>query len=266
LYGPFFQFVDVEADREAGVERRGRSFMGSRSASIQSTELQQHIEDVNVQINQLLQQRDLAQSRLVNARMHAVGHAMEVATRFYEMFSHGYDPVNHPTKSQAAETFLRAVMRNDAVCTEFKGVDLFLRQYEVATLHHAGLMVTLKQVTLIDSGDDSIQVKAETTAHFRINRVALQKFFPSIIQDEQLVQQLIGKEYQMQYDKVYHFANGRIFQHESRADMCSGLLQMVGDPFLALKLVEASLMTKHGHWKISSDIVEDKHELKNSAM
>ena len=75
---------------------------------------------------------------------------------------------------------------------------------------------------------------------------------------------MIGLEYVVIYEMAFHFDNGRIFQHESRIDMISGLLNMVKDPFVAVKLLEASIMTKHGHWEIDEQIVEDGHAIENS--
>ncbi|KAE8896161.1 hypothetical protein PF005_g28369 [Phytophthora fragariae] len=191
--------------------------------------------------------------------------AIDLTKGFYVHFSNGFDPLVHPE----AETFLRGIMLRDVVCSEFQGVDLFLSQYKVCTEGHASMRVFVHDVVVINenlSRDGAIQVLAKATARFRVSRATLEKFFPRIIDDEELAQQLIGKEYAIQYDKVFHFKHGRVFQHESQVDFCNSMLQMAQNPFVAMKLLEASLMTKHGHLKVDNRIEEDMNQLENTVL
>lgn len=158
-------------------------------------------------------------------------------------------------------------MHENVLCTEFQGVEMFLQQYRIGTESHSSFIIELGQVHVVsDEHNATIQIKADAVARMRITRETITRFFPSIVQDEYLVQQLIGKEYVMQYDKVFHFRDGRVFQHESRVDFGGGMVQLTQDPFVALKLLQASLMTKHGHWRVDNRIQEDRHELTNSML
>ncbi|TMW69599.1 hypothetical protein Poli38472_001755 [Pythium oligandrum] len=250
----------------AASSQRGRKFAGGRVTNLRESALVQQLHTVQAEVEALARRRDLMESMMLNAKVHAIQYAVQMTKQFYEIFSHGYNPAAHPMQSRQAEVFLRSLMTEDVMCTEFIGVDMFLRQYEIGALYHTSMSVALHDVSHVEHGDLAIHVKASAVARFRISRETLTRFFPSIIQDEQLTQQLIGQEYEMQYDKVFHFQNGRIFQHESRVDFCGGLMRMVGDPFLAMKLLQASIMTKHGHWKINNQIEEDRHELQNSLL
>uniref|UniRef100_K3WS37 Uncharacterized protein n=1 Tax=Globisporangium ultimum (strain ATCC 200006 / CBS 805.95 / DAOM BR144) TaxID=431595 RepID=K3WS37_GLOUD len=264
-YGDLFQFVEASGGATGG-ERRGRVVL--RSARAQNRRLTQEVQEMQQRVLELQHQRDLLQSEMVNSYENAIAHAMDMTKNFYMMFENGYDPVKTPVHAQTAAQFLRAVMDEDVVCTEFRGVDLFLRQYEVCCQGHESMKVSLKGLTLIsDSANDgAIQIYAHAVATLRINRETLLRFFPRIINDEELTQQLIGREYMLQYDKVFHFQDGHIFQHESRVDLCNGILDLVKDPFVAMKLLEASLMTKHGHLKIDHHIEEDQHSLANQVL
>ncbi|KAJ0399873.1 hypothetical protein ATCC90586_004449 [Pythium insidiosum] len=243
---------------------RRHAALSRRRVARQLTESHRRLEALRDEVLALQRRRDLAQSAKLNARMHAATLALDATRHFYELFACGYDPARRPELSRRAEQFLRSVMAEDVVCTEFRGVDTFLQQYEVSSTTHASMQVTLKSLSVVHDEADSISIKAEAIACFRIKRETLQRFFPTIILDEPLAQRLIGKAYELTYDKVFHFrADGRIFQHESRVDFCSSLLQLVGDPFLALQLLQASLMTKHGHWKVNSLVQEDRHALVN---
>ncbi|ETP52716.1 hypothetical protein F442_02319 [Phytophthora nicotianae P10297] len=235
-----------------------------------TTALNDELLAMQMEIETLQNRRQLLDSAMVNARTNAVTHAIDLTKGFYIHFSNGYDPINYPEQSRQAESFLRGIMRKDAICTEFQGVDLFLHQYKVATEGHASMRVFVHDIVVINedlsSKDSSVQILAKATARLRVSRTTLEKFFPRIIEDEELAQMLIGKEYVIQYDKVFHFKHGRIFQHESRVDFCNSMLEMAQNPFVAMKLLEASLMTKHGHLKLDNNIEEDKNQLENTVL
>ncbi|KAG1709946.1 hypothetical protein DVH05_016955 [Phytophthora capsici] len=232
--------------------------------------LQDEVHAMQVEIEMLQHRRLLLDSAMVNARTNAVAHAIDLTKGFYVHFSNGFDPLNHPEQSRQAETFLRGIMRKDAICTEFRGVDMFLNQYKLCTEGHTSMRVFVHDIISINedlsSRDAVIQVLAKATARCRISRTTLEKFFPRIIDDEELAQQLIGKEYVIQYDKVFHFKHGRVFQHESQVDFCNSMLEMAQNPFVAMKLLEASLMTKHGHLKVECGIEEDMNQLENTVL
>ncbi|GLD95509.1 hypothetical protein PINS_up004186 [Pythium insidiosum] len=252
----------VAAQHQRFVSRSCRT--ARRQAALARRRATRELTALRDEVLALQQRRDLVQSVMLNARMHATTFAMDTTRRFYEVFASGYDPARRPELSRRAEQFLRSIMAEDVVCTEFQGVDTFLQQYELSSTTHASMHVQLNSLSVVQHASEIVSIKAEAVAYFRIKRETLQRFFPTIILDEPLTQRLIGKAYELTYDKVFHFrADGRIFQHESRVDFCSSLLQLVGDPFLALKLLQASLMTKHGHWKVNSLVQEDRHALVN---
>ncbi|RLN59453.1 hypothetical protein BBJ28_00005815 [Nothophytophthora sp. Chile5] len=229
--------------------------------------LQSELRAMQEEVEALQRRRVLLESALVNRRTNAVAHAIDLTKGFYVHFSNGFDPVAHPTQCREAETFLRGIMKKDVICTEFQGVDLFLNQYKACTEGHASMRVFVHGISVINeelsSRDGAIQILAKAVAHFRVSRATLERFFPCIIEDEEMAQQLIGKEYAIQYDKVFHFQDGRVFQHESQVDFCNSMLEMAQNPFVAMKLLEASLMTKHGHLKLDNNIEEDKNQLEN---
>lgn len=262
------------ARREAKAAKRRLNSAPDKEADNQDEEgaeaLRNEVVAMQRQIEMLQRQRQLLDSAVVNARTNAVTHAIDLTKGFYVHFSNGYNPMSHPEQSRQAETFLRGIMRKDAICSEFQGVDLFLSQYQMATESHASMRVFVHEIVVVNqdlsSKDNSIQILAKATARFRVSRTTLEKLFPRIIDDEELTQQLIGKEYAIQYDKVFHFKHGRVFQHESQVDFCNSMLEMAQNPFVAMKLLEASLMTKHGHLKLDSNIEEDMNQLDNTAL
>jgi hypothetical protein len=226
----------------------------------------------------LERQHGLLTSTTLSVRANVVGHALAQVRQFYALFGRGYDPDKRPGESAVAARFLRSVMDEDVLCAEFRGVDTFLQQYHVCTIGHQSMQVLFQEAVVVnaaegddggddDGGDDDVvQVRANSVARFRVSRETLRRFFPSIAGDEALTQRLVGKEYVFQYDKVFHFRGGRVFQHESKVDFVNSLLTMVQNPFVAAKLLEAWVMTKHGHLKVNAQVVEDGHQLQDAVL
>lgn len=266
-YGDFFQFTTIQSsdatdDSDSLLRTQGRRSLRGYNR-LQADELR----DLQARVAELERQRDLMHSAMVNSYLTGISHAVEMVQQFYELFANGYDPIRFPEQSHTTEAFMRAVMKHDVLCTEFKGVDLFLNQYQVSSQAHTSFRLALLDIQVItDEHDDAIRIRASATCTLRIKRATLEQLFSAIIVDEALTQQLIGKAYVLQYDKVFHFQRGLVFQHESRVDLGKGILAMVGDPFAATKLLEASVMTKHGHLKLDSRIEEDAHTLENTIL
>lgn len=236
--------------------------------------LERELRAIREQVERLERQRVLLESAALTARANAAGHALAQVRQFYALFGNGYNPDKRPAESAVAARFLRSVMEEDVVCTEFRGVETFLQQYHVCTEGHRSMQVLFQDALVVNEGSSEwdldgggvIQVRANAVARFRVSRKTLRLFFPRIAGDEALTQRLVDKEYVFQYDKVFHFRGGRVFQHESKVDFVNSLLTMVQDPFVAAKLIEAWVMTKHGHLKVDAQVVEDRHQLQDAVL
>lgn len=284
-YGDLFHFLDSFASSSSAATTDPSAHTGGlcvprrRSVRAHNRMLTKELRDMQLRVAELERQRDLMHSAMLNAHANAVAHAMAMVKQFYVLFANGYDPTLYPQHSRTTEAFLRAVMAEDVVCTEFRGVDLFLQQYQVTSEAHASFQIALKRLTLLTPSNDALghdsatasdaetlQIKAEAVCTLQINRTTLERLFPPLINDEVLTQQLIGRSYCLQYDKVFHFQHGRVFQHESRVDFCTSMLALVQDPFVAMKLLDASLMTRHGHLKLDQRIEEGAYTLANAVL
>ncbi|KAG7380747.1 hypothetical protein PHYPSEUDO_006801 [Phytophthora pseudosyringae] len=256
---------DSDEEEEIQVDNQGETKQEEGTLALRDEVLAMQME-----IDTLQRRRLLLDPAMVNARTNAVAHAIDLTKGFYVHFSNGFDPASFPEQSRQAEIFLRGIMRKDVICSEFRGVELFLSQYKMCTEGHASMRIFVHEIVVINedlsSRDSAIQILAKATARCRVSRATLEKFFPRIIGDEELAQQLIGKEYTIQYDKVFHFKHGHVFQHESQVDFGNSMLEMAQNPFVAMKLLEASLMTKHGHLKVDSNIEEDMNQLENTVL
>lgn len=77
------------------------------------------------------------------------------------------------------------------------------------------------------------------------------------------MQSLIGKTYSFAFTLIAYVdaRDGRIFQTESTVDLTSALLDMLQDPFVTIKMVDA--MTKRGNLLLMDDVLEDQNVIEN---
>ncbi|KAJ0405487.1 hypothetical protein ATCC90586_000150 [Pythium insidiosum] len=109
-------------------------------------------------------------------------------------------------------------------------------------------------------------IKTTGTTTCRISRDTLVHFFPHILQDETLVQTLVGKEYEYGFTTIFHVNEaGRVFQFESQIDLATGLLSLLQDPFVTVKMIESSQWTKAGNLR-GTALREEQVEIQNGVI
>ncbi|GLE01820.1 hypothetical protein PINS_up010658 [Pythium insidiosum] len=109
-------------------------------------------------------------------------------------------------------------------------------------------------------------IKTGGTTTCRISRDTLVHFFPHVLQDETLVQTLVGKEYEYGFTMVFHVnPQGRVFQFESQIDLATGLLSLLQDPFVTVKMIESSRWTKAGNLR-GGELREEQVEIRNGVI
>ncbi|KAE9005254.1 hypothetical protein PR003_g17529 [Phytophthora rubi] len=99
----------------------------------------------------------------------------------------------------------------------------------------------------------------------QISRTTIKRVFPHILNDEELVQWLIGKTYSFSFTLIAYVdaTTGSVFQIESKVDLTSALLDLLQDPFVTIKMVEATKMSKHGNLLLATDVQEGQNAIEN---
>ncbi|GMF11497.1 unnamed protein product [Phytophthora lilii] len=91
----------------------------------------------------------------------------------------------------------------------------------------------------------TVQCVGRTT--LRISRDTIKHFFQPLLADEEMVQRLVGKTYDFPFVSRFHFnLSGRVFKLEPRAELASGLFDLVVDPFSTVRMLGASKLTDDG--------------------
>lgn len=211
----------------------------------------------------LERERCLSESARLMCRTNRACGAVDLAREYFKQFASGYDASDLDRVQQSAMTrqYMESVMLSDVMCREYKGVDNFLNQWQCYTENHERIEVHLRQITLIDDDEKWISVRGVGVTHLTISPQTFEKLFPSFYERTQqdptakaLAQALVGKEYCVDFDLVFHFNSlGRVVAHESKVHLATALLALLQDPIAAMDILDASLMTEDGHWKMAED-------------
>jgi hypothetical protein len=240
---------------------RKRLFKQRNQLTQEKCELSEQILALQQQIDEMERQKLLDDSKILHWRMNRTSIAVDLTREYFSMFSQGYDSTNmhRCITNKTTEEFMYAVMEDSVVCREYIGIENFLQQWEIYTRFHEKIQVRLLEINLIEEEDRMISIKALGEMKLEISLETLQHLFPKVLQDiknqeeeTKIIQTLVGKEYILSFDKVLHFnAHGKVFAHESKVHLASGLLSLLQDPFAAVKLINAAAITEDGHWKTS---------------
>lgn len=201
------------------------------------------------QVAALEQRQSLIQSAHVARVANASAVVADKVAEYYRQFSRGYDPDRFgPVASRKKESVLRAVMLEDVESPAFRDLDTFLVQWTNYSRYHAEMVTACKSVELMDSDDpDVYMVKCSGVTTLRISRDTIKHFFKPLLEDEAMVQRLIGQEYSFPFVTIFYFnETGRAFKMEPRADLAAGLFDLVSDPFATVKLLGASKLSEDG--------------------
>jgi hypothetical protein len=259
----------ANAKRSAANERKRRRKQKAESAK-DSVELQE-------QIRQLDEHLALMNARNVVARQNAQGAAYNVMHVYFERIVRGFDPIRYPQQAEATLQFFNAAFVKDLKTNDFTGREKYLEQWQLVNECHANVGCEAASIDVYPLTDESLAdgggelqrrvnaVKSCGVTTLQISRTTIQRIFPHILSDEPLVQSLIGKTYSFAFTLIAYVdeRDGRIFQTESTIDLTSALLDMLQDPFVTIKMVDAAAMTKRGNLLLMDDVHEDQNVIEN---
>lgn len=245
------------------------------------------------QIGALERQLALASSRAVTARVNSEAAALELVATYHRLTAHGFEPRRDPETA----AFLRATLDERFVHPDFTGRDMFIKQWELLSRFHMSITVDTTSLSVVTPNDLGVNgfgamslsptadgegeggavVACQDTDHqavlvvrsrgvttMRISRETFENVFPHVLQDEELVQRLIGREYSFAYTFFASInASGRVFQIESSVELASALLELLSDPFATVKMVEATTMTKGGNIALPDVVQEAQNPIEN---
>ncbi|KAE8958396.1 hypothetical protein PF005_g14684 [Phytophthora fragariae] len=179
----------------------------------------------------------------------------------------GFDPVRYPEQAEATLQFFNAAFVRDLKTNDFTGRSKYLEQWQLVNECHATVGCEHRHVPAhgrrrrgrgARASRERGQVKSCGATTLQISRTTIERVFPHLLNDEPLVQSLIGRTYSFAFTLIAYVdaRDGRIFQTESTVDLTSALLDMLQDPFATVKMLDAAAMTKRGNLLLMDDVLE----------
>ncbi|KAG6614936.1 ATE1 protein [Phytophthora cinnamomi] len=259
--------ANAKKDEANQRKRKHRQQLASVQDSVQLQE----------QIRRLDEQLTLINGRDVVAHQNAQGAAYNVMRVYFECVARGFDPVRYPEQAEATVQFFNSAFVKDLKTNDFTGSEKFLEQWQLVNECHANVGCAAASIDVypltdkhLAGGGEELErhvnvVKSCGATTLQISRTTIERIFPHILSDEPLVQSLIGKSYSFAFTLIAYVdeRDGRIFQTESTVDLTSALLDMLQDPFVTIKMVDAAAMTKRGNLLLMDDVLEDQNVIEN---
>ncbi|KAG6614869.1 Deoxyhypusine hydroxylase [Phytophthora cinnamomi] len=162
----------------------------------------------------------LARASRVVARHNAEAGALRLVSTYHKMLQHGYLAMNigdpHTIEIQ---DFMLSAMAEDIITPDFIGLKTFMQQWDFLSRFHSevdfraerlqlfpmeGAAKTYPSLAARDRDEAVYVVKSTGVTTLRISRLTIANIFPHILNDEQLVQHLIGKTYSFSFTTFSH--------------------------------------------------------------
>ncbi|UIZ27401.1 hypothetical protein KXD40_005817 [Peronospora effusa] len=206
----------------------------------------QEMELMHQQISALERRQTLLSALYLARRTNALQLVSDKVRAYYQSFSRGYDP----TQSNAweLEAKVRSMILPDVESPAFHDLDAFFVQWYNYTRYHAEIIQHCEQIQPLESDDPDVYlVRCVGRFTLRISRDTIRHFFQPLLNDEELVQRLVGKTYSFPFESQFYFnATGQVFKWEPRAEVASGIFDLLVDPFKTVRVLGASKISENG--------------------
>ncbi|KDO24795.1 hypothetical protein SPRG_20826 [Saprolegnia parasitica CBS 223.65] len=207
----------------------------------------EHLEHLENDVQQLHRTIARCEGQLEVLRVSVCSHdgALHTAAEFFSLFRHGYH-VPRPHLKQRQDAFLRSVMRPDLVIMNERGLEKLFAQWQAYyQLFPCFEMVTPALDVLVC--DETRLVRAPATLHLRLSRYALESLCPHVLQNERLVQRLVGQVLSMPTMIHFHFQDdGTIGQMDTSTNIVAALIGLLGSTEEALAVSDGAQIKANG--------------------
>lgn len=259
------QRVKLSRIARARIASQQLSSRAQEADERERAELEATIRDLRNTIASLEQSQFLADSSMLTWRTNRNGVAVDICRQYFAQFANGYDPSN--PASATIRAFMASTVEPDIVTRDFRGIDAFLGQWQTYTTCYDDFSSRMCSLALIDDDDRYVSVSTAAEMRFLFSPDSLKSLYPHLFDQlatsadaRTIAAKLYGRECRVAFDLVFHFnQRGRVFVTESRVHLASALLDLTSDPFAAMNVLNASLITEDGHWKTAdSTYVHEK--------
>uniref|UniRef100_K3XAD5 BZIP domain-containing protein n=1 Tax=Globisporangium ultimum (strain ATCC 200006 / CBS 805.95 / DAOM BR144) TaxID=431595 RepID=K3XAD5_GLOUD len=207
-------------------QRRYRDKKGSAEYN-----LRLDVNSLRESVERLRVARQLLESRVWNDRLSLTGSVRKAVEQYYVMFSTGlYDPHADSRDRKCFDVqvgFLHAFLDQDVVFGDGKGISDVIEQWRRYSIFHEDMWVRSVSAQIYGTHESPIAV-VQGLLGVRLNRTTIEAVFPHILNNEELVQALIGKEVVYDTCTTYLFnERNQVVRQDLEVDFLSGLAKLL---------------------------------------
>ncbi|KAF1330855.1 hypothetical protein FI667_g4672, partial [Globisporangium splendens] len=207
-------------------QRRYRDKKGSAEYN-----LRLDVNGLRESVERLRVTRQLLESKIWNDRLSLTGSVRKAVEQYYVMFSSGlYDPTADSFGRKCYDVqvgFLHAFLDQDVVFGDGKGISDVVEQWRRYSIFHENMWVRSVSAKIYGTHESPIAV-VQGLLGVRLNRTTIEAVFPHILNDEELVQALIGKEVVYDTSTTYLFnERNQVIRQDLEVDFLSGLTKLL---------------------------------------
>jgi hypothetical protein len=243
--------IDIPTDTLPVLAELTEKRTRERDQSSDSTALvatKSHLRDV---LTKLVESQTLQDAKLWSGAKTLSGPLGRAVEQYYLMFGRGL-VIPDKTNPVVQEThdlqvgFLKHYMDVDVRFGDENGLASVYEQWKRYALYHSSMQVAMVGAELDDSDENATVINAKGTLTVKLDRATLEFLFPTVLSDEALVQQLIGKEIEYETMTKYIFNDKhQVVSQDLAVDFYSGFRKLLGDDTAASKLLREALINDH---------------------
>ncbi|EQC32182.1 hypothetical protein SDRG_10375 [Saprolegnia diclina VS20] len=141
-------------------------------------------------------------------------------------------------------------MRHDLLFMNERGIDKLFAQWRASHAIFSSIEMVSTGYDVVRASDDTYLVVVTAMLHLRLSRYSLQCLCPHVLQNEWLVQRLVGQVLSMPIVNTFHFQpDGSISRMDTAASIIPALLALVGAEN-ALLIVDGAQIQANGELTI----------------
>lgn len=205
------------------------------------------VNSLRASVERLRQTRQLLESRIWSDRMSLVGPIRKAVEQYYVMFSQGLhnpDAGDHAHKCFDVQVgFLNAFLDPDVRFGESQGINGVVEQWRRYSEFHETMWVKTVSAEILGALEAPIAV-VQGLLGVRLSRTTIETLFPHILDNEELVQALIGQE--VVYDTCTTYAfneKNQVLRQDLSVDFLAGLTKLLGGPMTTSRVLDNALIS-----------------------
>lgn len=223
-------------------QRRYRDKKGSAEYN-----LRLDVNSLRESVERLRQTRQLLESRLWSDRLSLIGPIRKAVEQYYEMFSQGLhnpDAGGHAHKCYDVQVgFLKAFLDPDVRFGESQGISGVVEQWRRYSEFHETMWVKTVSAEIFGAREAPIAV-VQGLLGVRLSRTTIETLFPHILENEELVQALIGQEVVYDTCTTYAFSEkSQVLRQDLSVDFLAGLTKLLGTPTTTSHVLDNALIS-----------------------